>query len=153
MRCQNVWLEKRSVSQFIAIIQLKLFLYLQWIKIYSMLSRIQYYKFISIWYLINSVSSVSARGCQICHTCTWNFVKISNFTACGAHIWSYIIYQSIYISLCFEWMLLSSHRQKTSRSLRNPSTPCSLIWLEIWRDFNFAVESIISLLAYFMVAV
>ena len=120
---------------------------------YTMLSRIQYYKFISIWCLINSVSSVSARGCQICHTCTWNFVKISNFTACGAHIWSYILYQSIYISIWFGWMLLSSHRQKTSRCLQYPSTSCSLIWLEIWRVFNFAAGSIVSLLAYFMVAV
>ena len=39
---------KRSVSQFISTYTNKIVLYLKWIKIYSMLSRIQYYKFISI---------------------------------------------------------------------------------------------------------
>ena len=118
-----------------------------------MLSRIQYYRFISIWCLAKSVSPVSARGCQMRNTCLWNFVKMLN-SLHTVLIYDYMSFINQYI---FQFSLDECFYQFTGRKLAGVlqylSTSGSLIQLESWRVFKFATGSIVHLLAKFMVAV
>ena len=75
---------------------------------------------------VNSVNSVFARSCQISNTCLRNFVKIPKFASYSSHIWSYNLYQSIYISILFGWMLYWVTGWKLAGVLQYLSTSCSL---------------------------
>ena len=154
MRCQNIWLENVRYHSFISTYTNKIALYLKWIKIYILCS-VEYsiinLSAFDIWSILLVPSLLAdARYVTRVHEILLNYQNSLH----AVLIYDHISFINQYI---FQFGLDECFYQVTGRKLAGvlqyPSTSCSLIWLEIWRVFKFAAGSIVSLLAYFMVAV